>query len=635
MRTVTAIFVAGLLPAVMATAQESKLVKLAYQHPGLVVDLGVGLWAQPLPMDFDQDGDLDLVVATADVPSNGVYFFENPGGGAMPVFKPGKRLGDAVHNMTVSYLEQGPLVISPGNRHPDFVSKALAAPQPLNFKPPYHEGRDKQYKLYDYDGDGLLDLAGGISDWREYGWDNAYNGQGEWTRGPLHAFVYIMRNTGSNDQPDYAEPVQVQAGGATLDVYGAPSPNFADFDGDGDHDLLCGEFLDRFSYFENTGSRTEPVFAAGRFLTRNGDAIKMDLEMLQVVALDWDGDRDVDLVVGQEDGRVAYLEHTGEIRDGVPVFTSPRFFQQEAEYLKVGALNTPFGIDWDADGDQDLLSGDTAGYLSFVENLDGGNPPQWAAPVYLKANGTTIRIQAGPNGSIQGPAEAKWGYTALGTGDWDGDGLNDIMINSIWGEALWYKNIGTAIRPELAAAQPVDVEFEGAVPKPAWVWWTPKGKQLVSQWRTSPVLHDLNQDGLLDLLLVDPEGYLALYERAERDGKRVVLPPQRIFLDETGAALRLSDGVAGKSGRRNIAIADWDQDGKLDLLICGKNIDFWRNIGEAAGVWQFKNEGMVDPRRLAGHTTCPAIVDWDGNQAPDLVIGAEDGFFYYLKNPNG
>ena len=45
------------------------------------------------------------------------------------------------------------------------------------------------------------------------------------------------------------------------------------------------------------------------------------------------------------------------------------------------------------------------------------------------------------------------------------------------------------------------------------------------------------------------------------------------------------------------------------------------------------NQGPVDARTLAGHDTSPAVVDWDENGVPDLVVGAEDGFLYYLPNP--
>ncbi|MCI0359923.1 MAG: hypothetical protein L0211_15710, partial [Planctomycetaceae bacterium] len=82
--------------ALAADASAQELWRLKYNHPGLVVDLGVGLWAFPLPMDFDGDGDLDLVVSCPDRPSNGTYFFENPGsesGSKMPVFRPGVRIG--------------------------------------------------------------------------------------------------------------------------------------------------------------------------------------------------------------------------------------------------------------------------------------------------------------------------------------------------------------------------------------------------------------------------------------------------------------------------------------------------------------------------------------------------------------
>ncbi len=636
--------------------------RLPYNHPGLIVDLGVGLWAQPLPMDYDNDGDFDLLVATADVPSNGIYFFENPGGDVKyPLFKAGVRVERGAANITVSYVNEQPTVMTPGKQYPAFKNNGLKRREKVLFKQDFHAGRTNQWKYCDYDGDENIDLIIGVSDWRDYGWDNAFDEKGLWTNGPLHGYVYFVRNTGTNANPVYAPSIQLHAGGQPLDVYGAPSPNFADWDSDGDLDLICGEFMDKITYFENVGTRTEPHYAPGRYLTFAGEPITMDLQMLQVVAVDWDRDGDVDLVVGQEDGRVALIENTGELlraeapkseipgtipdsaadpnssytsmSPGIPAFLPPRFFQQEADCLKIGALCTPFSIDWDSDGDEDLIAGDTAGYLNFIENLDGGDPPCWAAPAYLQADGEVIRIQAGSNGSIQGPCEAKWGYTVLNVADWNHDGLPDIVINSIWGEILWYENVGTQTNPKLKAAQHIEVQWDGPNRIPAWNWWTPKGKELVTQWRTTPMVLDLNQSGLSDLVMLDHEGYLAFFERRKIGGEVQLLPGKRVFRDEAGQPLRLNEREAGKSGRRKLAFADWDGDGRRDLLLNARSIDWMRNLGEANGYYTFEAPVTLDARHLAGHTTCPTVVDWDRDGIPGLLTGAEDGFLYYLKNP--
>ena len=615
------------------------LQRIRYNHPGLAVDLGVGLWAWPLPMDYDGDGDLDLVVVCPDKPYNGTYFFENPTPagrkGKRPVFRPGVRVSGGAKNAQVSWIGGAPRVTTPGYEHPDFRTKGFNAGVKLPATMPrLARIRANQWKFADYDGDGAADLIVGLGDWGDYGWDNAFDANGRWTRGPLHGYVFFLRNTGTNAQPGYAKAVKVEAGGKPIDVFGMPSPSLADFDGDGDLDILCGEFVDKFTYFQNTGTRTAPRYAAGRLLTHEGRPLTADLCMITPTAVDWDADGDVDLVVGDEDGRVALVEHTGRVVDGLPQFLPPAYFRQEAADVKFGALVTPVSFDWDGDGDEDLICGNTAGYVGLIENLDGGHPPRWAAPVRLTAGGEVLRIQAGENGSIQGPAEAKWGYTTLSVADWDHDGLADLVVNSIWGKVLWYRNTGARGRPELAAARPVEVAWADKPPKPAWNWWLPRPGELATQWRTTPVVIDLDGDGLNDLVMLDHEGYLAFFRRARRDGKLVLLPPERIFRDAaTGGPLRLNAGAAGRSGRRKLCFADWDRDGRLDLLVNGRNADFLRNVG-GKGEWTLRNLGPVDPRVLAGHTTSPAVVDWDRDGTCDLLVGAEDGFLYYLPNPH-
>ncbi len=244
---------------------------LPYNNPGLTVDLGVGLWAWPLPMDYDGDGDHDLVVSCPDKPYNGTYLFENPGGDAKrPVFKPAVRLGKGHTNIQISFVDGKPRVLIPGAEILSLkpskpgVEDAFSKTQQIYPTPWVHQHdkvrkiRANQWRHVDFDGDDRLDIVVGIEDWEQYGWDNAFDEIGKWTRDPLHGYVYLMRNIGSSEKPNYEDPVKLSAGGKVIDGFGMPSPSFADFDGDQDLDLITGEFLDGFTYYENSRSRTEP-----------------------------------------------------------------------------------------------------------------------------------------------------------------------------------------------------------------------------------------------------------------------------------------------------------------------------------------------------------------------------------------
>ena len=624
----------------------SEFTRLKYNNPGLVSDLGVGLWAMPLPIDYDHDGDYDLLVSCKDNPWNGIYFFENTSGEAFPLFEPPVKVGEAIKHIQILYVEGKSRFLVPGKELVDFDSlfsdkRAKDLFPGDAFDKLHKKIRFNQWKYVDYENDGDLDIIVGIQDGEEYGWDGGFDKQGKWLSGPLHGYVYLIENV----EGKYVLRDKIKAGGKAIDVYGSPSPNFDDFDNDGDLDIICGEFVDKFTWFENIGTREKPKYAEGKYLQNSDGIITMDLEMILPVSLDWDKDGDVDLIVGDEDGRVAFMENTGKVKENMPVFESPKYFEQKAEDLKFGALVTPFSTDWDNDGDEDLICGNTAGYVGFIENLDGGNLPKWAKPVRLKAGDKTIRIQAGYNGSIQGPCEAKWGYTTLSVADWNGDGLKDIIVNSIWGKIIWYENIGTKESPILAKAKAIKVNWNGEVPKPVWFWWDAEPNTMVSQWRTTPYAIDWNKDGLMDLGMLDHEDYLAFFERYRNDDTLNLKPGKRIFYSIDGTynrkneliskgngLLRLSEAGYGKSGRRKLAFGDWDGDGDTDIIVNGKNAVFVENMGTENGMVQMKLHSNFSDLKLAGHSTSPTLVDWDKNGVPDLLLGAEDGCFYFWKN---
>ena len=645
---------------------------LKYNNLGLVVELHVGLWAMPIPCDFDGDGDYDLLVNCPDKPTRAIVFFENVDGpeAKFPTFKPGVPIAKSLPDLTPSYGDDGEMTLLSRNRKVvrdgdtfrtgekvykyDQIRKLSAAmasdEQPVKI-------RARSFGYADYDGDGLDDLVVGIGDWTDYGmnfstgsggWSNAYSSEGVWQPGPLHGYVYVLRNTGTADAPKYAAAQEVLADGEPVDVYGRPSPSFADFDGDGDLDLLCGEFLDGFTYFRNIGSRTEPDYAAGVRLTHRGQPLTLDLQMIVPVAFDWDRDGDHDLIVGDEDGRIALVEHLGTVdANGTPEFAPPVYFRQHADDVVIGALVTPVAVDWDGDGDTDLVCGNSAGHIQFLENLGGeGQDTKWAAPAKLEADKTPIRPMAGYNGSVQGPSEQKWGYTTLDVADWNDDDLPDLVVNSVWGKVVWYENVGTRTNPLLTAGRPVVVDRDPSqpAPRPEGYWWQPQGRELVTQWRTTPLVIDWNDDGRADLVMLDHEGYFALFERTAAGVK----PPRRIFRstgpsvfdsrhraesDEAGL-LRLTSGVAGRGGRRKLAFGDWNGDGHVDLLVNSLNVD-WLEGTPDGDEYVFTPRGPLSTHELAGHTTSPTVWDWNGDGRDDIVLGAEDGKLYWLANDGG
>ena len=609
------------------TPQSYELHRLNYGDRDTWVDLGVGLWAWPMPMDFDRDGDLDLLVSCPDKPFQGTYFFENagltePDATDLPIFEPPVRIADGATNIRPSYHGDQVDVLTPGRRFPDVPSNGLRDPVPIDFDiAPLQVKRIRhnQWRLADLDGDTIRDLVVAVEDWGDYGWDDAHDPNGDWRNGPLRGQIHWVRNIGSEDQPQWSSPARLETEQGPVETFGMPTPNFVDWDHDGDLDLLCGEFLDGFTYFRNIGDPNRPHFATGiRLNSTRGQPLRMDLQMIVPIAFDWDRDGDADLIVGDEDGRVAIVRCQGLDDQGIPAFDPPRYFRQRGDSIKFGALVTPCAFDWDADGDLDLLCGNTAGYLGWIENI---------TPAQALEGSTAQRLAA---------------LRFRPVGDWDRDGVPDLIVNSIWGKVQWYRRSAMTNPLRLEEARPVRVAWSGETPKPSWTWWTPEPQTLVTQWRTSPVVIDWDHDGLLDLIMLDQEGFLAWLRRTNPEGEAVLEMPQRIF-DSPGPSgfdssdrptnnepgpLQLNTQRAGASGRRKLAIGDLDGDSHPDLIVNSRSASWMKGFPSENGRWMFEPKGVWVDATLAGHSTCPTLGDFDGDGRTDVLIGAEDGHLY-------
>ena len=417
-----------------------------------------------------------------------------------------------------------------------------------------------------------------------------------------------------------------------------PSPNLADFDSDGDLDLLRGEFLDAFTYFENVDSRSSPRFAVGCRLVRDGCPIAMDLQMIMPTAVDWDRDGDPDLIVGDEDERVVFVENLETIAESMPGFTKPRYFRQVADSVKFGALVTRTAwtgtrTSWQATPQATSDSSRTSAASHHGSSHPCGFGWKGRRFAFKRAPTAPSRDRARPSGDTQRSASPTGTETVFMTSSptRSVDGSSGIAISAAGANRAWTRRA-------------VQVDWKGQPRKPAWNSWTPGPSEMVSQWRTRLVTVDWNRDGLVDLVMLDQDGYLAWFERAQSAERRFRLPGKRIFeaqpnsafdrrhkaLNQMPGLLRLKAGRAGRSGRRKIDLADWDGDGLLDILVNSTSVDWLRNRGSWAGRVLLRDEGPHIREKLAGHTTSPTTVDWNGDGRRELLVGTEDGFRYWL-----
>lgn len=353
-------------------------------------------------------------------------------------------------------------------------------------------------------------------------------------------------------------------------------PRFADLDADGDQDFMLGSSGSAPIYIQNTGSLTAPDFAVGPPLGANINYLNAEL----AVAVDFDADGDLDLVTGGYTGLALYL-NTGTA-------TAPSFPAQVGFFgdLGVGSNPVPDLADVDNDGDPDLVVG-------LSEN--GG------VRVYFNTGSPQMAQFSSLNMQVIGDV-GLYAYPVFY--DLDNDGDQDILCGRDLHGFIYFKNQGSPGAPNWVENS---VEFEGLGSTTYW---------------NSPDLADLNNDGLADLVYGTADGPLMYYVNTGSLADPAWTPNTTMF-----------GGVIDVGGASSPCFYDWDSDGDLDMFSGSQlgYIKYFENTGNLhAPAWQEDSAyfSSIDHSIYAAVT----VGDVNADTRPDLIVGDLNGQLFYHRN---
>jgi hypothetical protein len=210
-----------------------------------------------------------------------------------------------------------------------------------------------------------------------------------------------------------------------------------DIDGDGHLDILSGSYsrmdkdmagLFQVLYGKGDGKFRQAEVLKGTdgqplIIPAKGDDRVTEKICTRPFAVDWDGDGHLDLVVGNFAGTFYWFKGQGKGKFA----PKPELIKAGGEPLRIrGAHSDPVVVDWDGDGDLDLISGSSDGGVWLAENKAGkGKMPDLLPFRRLIEPAQTVEYgQPLEEKDLTGPTRA----TRVWVADVNGDGKLDLLV---------------------------------------------------------------------------------------------------------------------------------------------------------------------------------------------------------------
>lgn len=272
-----------------------------------------------------------------------------------------------------------------------------------------------------------------------------------------------------------------------IDVGEGAYPIFFDCDNDGLKDLFVGNygyysnagFASKIALFKNTGTMNAPAFT---LITRDF----MNLSSLTILNLvpsfgDMDADGDADMLLGGQDGKLHYYQNTASTGDSA-IFTllQTNLTNTNNRVIDVGDYATPQIIDVDGDTKNDIVIGARNGKLAYYHTTgsNGSSIPLLDSMSHFWGN-----VQVNRPGYFIG-----YSHPFL----FKQNGTTKLLVGEEGGHLKLYDNIDNNINGSFTL---VDSNYQ----------------QVFQGTRTAPYGTDLNNDGMLDLIVGNYQGGLSYY----------------------------------------------------------------------------------------------------------------------------
>jgi len=191
--------------------------------------------------------------------------------------------------------------------------------------------------------------------------------------------IWLYKNIGTREVPQYSFVTSNFLQDRMIDLGSGAYPSIGDVNGDGLLDLVVGNwgvydssnyigsFLHSYyssslSLFLNIGTLQEPKFQ--QVDTNFGNLYALPRKGYSPALGDIDGDGDLDMLVGDETGRITLLTNTAG-PNHIPQFAAPITNYQN---LLTYSFSAPQLFDLNRDGKIDLLIGDSLGKIHYYQN---------------------------------------------------------------------------------------------------------------------------------------------------------------------------------------------------------------------------------------------------------------------------